>query len=69
MFSGILNMAGPYIAFDTRIQFQWHGRENSEGQMTYGNDNFGWIKFLGDGEIEGIISVYGEAEAPRDSSK
>ena len=59
MFTGILNMARPFTASNNRIEFAWRGRENSEGEMSYGNHNKGWIKFLGDGELEGMISVYG----------
>jgi hypothetical protein len=63
MFTGILNMARPYTSSPHhRIEFKWRGRENGEGEMSYGDDQTGWIKFLGDGEIEGMISVDGEAK-------
>jgi len=62
MFTGILSMARPFAASDQRIEFNWRGRENSEGEMSYGDHHKGWIKFLGHGEIEGMISVYGEAK-------
>lgn len=30
--------------------------------MSYSDDQYGWIRFLGDGQIEGMIGVYGQAE-------
>jgi hypothetical protein len=61
MFSGIMHLPErPYTASDNRLEFQWRGVENSEGEISYDNSP-GWISFLGDGEIEGMIPVYGEA--------
>jgi hypothetical protein len=37
MFSGILNMARHFAASNHCIEFKWRGRENSEGEMSYGD--------------------------------
>ena len=63
MFSGILQLPErPRAASEERLEFQWRGRENSEGQISFDNNQSGWIKFLGGGEIEGVINVYGKAK-------
>ena len=62
MHSGILHLPRrPYTASDERYEFRWRGRENSEGEMSFGDDNVGWIEFLGNGVISGMINCYGEA--------
>lgn len=62
MHSGILHLPRrPYTASDERYEFRWRGRENSEGEMSFGDDNVGWIEFLGNGVIGGMINCYGEA--------
>ena len=62
MHSGILHLPRrPYTASDERYEFRWRGRENGEGEMSFDDDNVGWIEFLGDGEIDGMINCYGEA--------
>jgi hypothetical protein len=61
MYSGIMKMDRPYKASEDSIDFSWRGQENSEGEMSYADDNFGWIRFLGDGNIEGMIGCYGQA--------
>lgn len=62
MFSGIIHLSRrPFEASDNRIEFTWRGVENSEGVITY-NGQGGWIQFLGNGRIEGMIPVYGEAK-------
>ncbi|KAF2665484.1 hypothetical protein BT63DRAFT_482421 [Microthyrium microscopicum] len=62
MHSGIIRLLErPYTASDDRFDFTWRGRENSEGQMTFGDTNRGWIQFLGDGRIAGMITCYGQA--------
>ncbi|KAF4984696.1 hypothetical protein FZEAL_136 [Fusarium zealandicum] len=38
------------------IRFRWRGRED-QGPIFYGNQNEGWIKFLGDGRIEGCLDM------------
>lgn len=37
--------------------FTWRGREGADdgGELTFGEENFGAITFLGDGKIEGVI--------------
>ncbi|ORY56127.1 uncharacterized protein BCR38DRAFT_451525 [Pseudomassariella vexata] len=42
----------PYQSSHEPIHFKWRGRED-QGPMLYGNHNSGWIKFLGDGRVEG----------------
>ncbi|KAL8668406.1 MAG: hypothetical protein Q9168_006963 [Polycauliona sp. 1 TL-2023] len=62
MFTGILFIPQrPYSASNDTFQFQWRGRENSEGQMSFGDNCVGEISFLGNGRIEGWINLYGEA--------
>ncbi|KAI3110782.1 hypothetical protein CBS147333_4644 [Penicillium roqueforti] len=46
-------------SFD-RIPFKWRGRETGEGEMSFADDQDGWIEFLGDGDIVGMISCYGD---------
>lgn len=62
MFSGILHLnKKPTKSSPERIPFKWRGRENSEGEMSFGDACTGEIAFLGDGRIEGVIGVYGQA--------
>ncbi|CAG9949502.1 unnamed protein product [Clonostachys rosea f. rosea IK726] len=39
------------------VPFKWRGRE-AEGPIMYGDQNQGWIKFLGDGRIEGQLQYH-----------
>lgn len=60
MFSGIVFLPQrPYQASNEPLSYTWRGRENSEGQMSFGHGCDGEITFLGNGDIEGWISVYG----------
>ena len=60
MFSGILFLPDrPWQASNSPLPFTWRGRENGEGEMDFGDDCEGEISFLGNGVIEGWISVYG----------
>lgn len=61
MFSGIIFLPNrPYQASPTTpLSFTYRGRENSEGQMSFGHGCDGEITFLGNGKIEGWIGVYG----------
>ena len=60
MFSGILFLPDrPWQASNQPLPFTWRGRENGEGEMDFGDDCEGEISFLGNGVIEGWISVYG----------
>ena len=61
MFSGILRIPQrPFVASGDTLPFEWRGRENSEGEMSFGGNCVGGISFLGNGYIEGWINVYGE---------
>ncbi|KGO74785.1 hypothetical protein PITC_083940 [Penicillium italicum] len=46
-------------SFD-RVLFKWRGRETGEGEMSFEDDQEGWIEFLGDGDIVGMISCCGD---------
>jgi hypothetical protein len=62
MHSGILCIPRrPFQASEERFNFTWRGRENGEGEMSFGSGNTGWIQFLGGGHIRGMINCYGEA--------
>ncbi|KAL9038571.1 MAG: hypothetical protein Q9180_003055 [Flavoplaca navasiana] len=61
MFSGILRIPQrPFVASGGMLPFEWRGRENSEGEMSFGGNCVGGISFLGNGYIEGWINLYGE---------
>ena len=63
MFSGIILMPSrPYRASETPIPCQWAGRENGEGEMTFGDDCVGNIAFLGDGRIQGTLELLGKCD-------
>ncbi|CAF9918764.1 hypothetical protein IMSHALPRED_004407 [Imshaugia aleurites] len=60
MFSGILFLPNrPWHASNEALPFTWRGRENGEGEMSFGHGCQGEISFLGKGRVEGWISVYG----------
>lgn len=60
MFSGIFLLPDrPWQASNEPLPFTWRGRENGEGEMRLGHGCKGEISFLGNGNIEGWISVYG----------
>lgn len=60
MFSGVLFLARrPWQVSDGPLRFNWRCRENGEGEMSIGQRCEGEISFLGNGIIEGCISVYG----------
>lgn len=60
MFSGILFLPDrPWHASKEPLPFTWRGRENGEGEMSFGNGCQGEISFLGKGRVEGWINVYG----------
>ncbi|KAI0426611.1 hypothetical protein F5Y09DRAFT_345502 [Xylaria sp. FL1042] len=53
--SGILRFdERPWESSDDCVPFTWRGEE-SEGPIFYGNDHDGWIRFLGNGRIEGEL--------------
>ncbi|OJD11327.1 hypothetical protein AJ78_07879 [Emergomyces pasteurianus Ep9510] len=64
MFSGVLYIPQrPWeSSADKKYEFSWRGRENSEGQVSFDDSRQkGWIRFLGNGRIDGMIGVYGKA--------
>lgn len=44
----------PWKSSIERVPFKWRGRER-EGPIIYGNENNGWMKFLGHGRVEGYL--------------
>ena len=62
-FSGIFYLPfRPWQASSAKLPFEWRGRENGEGETSFGDDCRGEIAFRGDGVIEGWISVYGRCD-------
>ncbi|KAJ3189269.1 hypothetical protein HDU85_002897 [Gaertneriomyces sp. JEL0708] len=54
--SGIMHIPQrPFASSHESIPFKWRGRED-QGSIMYGDDNTGWIKFLGDGRVEGKLN-------------
>jgi hypothetical protein len=63
MFYGILYMPErPWRASEEMIPFKWRGGNRSDSEIRFGDDNEGFIRFLGDGRIEGEINCYGHAK-------
>jgi hypothetical protein len=50
----------PMRASFDRVPFKWRGRETGEGEMSFEDYQEGWIEFLGDGDIVGMIDCCGE---------
>ena len=48
----------PMKSSHDRVPFTWRGEER-DGPIVYGDENEGWIKFLGDGRIEGKLEWMG----------
>ncbi|KAF4957954.1 hypothetical protein FGADI_2783 [Fusarium gaditjirri] len=44
----------PMRSSHDRVWFKWRGRED-QGPVIYGDNNEGWMEFLGDGRIEGWL--------------
>ena len=62
-FSGTLFLLSRrWQASNNPLPFTWRGRKSGEGQMSFGYGCDGELSFLGNGEIEGWISVYGRCE-------
>ncbi|KAL8721635.1 MAG: hypothetical protein Q9225_001724 [Loekoesia sp. 1 TL-2023] len=60
VFSGIFHIPQrPYSAPD-RVELYWRGRENGEGEMSFGEDCNGVLSFLGNGRVEGWMNLYGD---------
>ena len=64
MFSGVLLLPNRPLSAsaENALPLTWRGRENGEGEMSFGERCTGEIKFLGGGRIEGWMSVYGQLE-------
>ena len=63
MFSGILHLGTrPWEPSSQGIPCNWRGRENGEGEMSFGDDCIGEVIFLGDGRIGGWLSLYGRCD-------
>lgn len=61
MFSGILFLPDrPWQTSNEPLPFTWRGRENGEGEMSFGNNCKGEMYFSGNGNISGWINVYGQ---------
>ncbi|KAI0518410.1 hypothetical protein F5B22DRAFT_60876 [Xylaria bambusicola] len=53
--TGILHFdERPWESSDEPVPFTWRGEE-TDGPVWYGNNNKGWIRFLGNGRIEGQL--------------
>ena len=62
-FSGTLRIPQrPTVASGRGLPFHWRGRENGEGEMSFGDDCEGVLYFLGGGKISGHMSLYGDVE-------
>jgi hypothetical protein len=62
-FEGILNLPQrPYQPSEHGLLFHWRGRENGEGEMSFGEDCHGELAFLGGGRIAGRLNVFGNCE-------
>lgn len=62
MFQGIMHFPQRPYSAGQDMEFQWRGRDTSEGVMSFGDRNQGEITFLDGGEISGWINVYGQCE-------
>ena len=61
MFSSILFLPNrPWQTSNEPLPFTWRGRENGEGEMSFGNSCKGEMYFSGNGNISGWINVYGQ---------
>ncbi|KAL5605747.1 hypothetical protein FOVSG1_005894 [Fusarium oxysporum f. sp. vasinfectum] len=55
VYEGVLLFeARPMRSSHDRVWFKWRGRED-QGPVIYGDNNEGWMEFLGDGRIEGWL--------------
>ncbi|KAL9005518.1 MAG: hypothetical protein Q9188_001720 [Gyalolechia gomerana] len=60
MFCGILHLPQrPYSTLD-ELELRWRGRENGEGEMSFGENCGGVLCFRGNDRIEGWMNLYGE---------
>jgi hypothetical protein len=64
--SGVFKtIAGPPSDLGNITPFKWRGREEGEGEMTFGKENKGTITFLSNGRVKGSIdgSFLGKGKA------
>ncbi|KAL9023237.1 MAG: hypothetical protein Q9196_007322 [Gyalolechia fulgens] len=60
MFSGIMHLPHrPYSTLD-ELELRWRGRDNGEGEMSFGENCTGVLCFRGNGRVEGWMNLYGE---------
>ncbi len=55
MFEGTLRSRSAVTATDRTIKFHWRGRENGEGETTYGPENIAEFEFTGGGKFTGTM--------------
>ena len=61
--SGVIRSDGPLPQKAGDVcRFLWRGREEGEGEQTFGEDNWGTITFLDDGKIKGTMQWMGVFE-------
>ncbi|KAG5649673.1 hypothetical protein H0H81_002551, partial [Sphagnurus paluster] len=59
--SGIMRSCStPPTHVGDKVRFQWRGREEGEGEMTYDEENTASITFLGEGRIRGRMRWDGQ---------
>ena len=62
-FSGILLLENrPHSASNEALPIKWRGREEGEGEMSFGDDCYGHIAFQGNGRITGMLNLFGDCE-------
>src|SRR4051812_16922326 len=61
-FSGIIRLSKLPATTLSPVPIHWRGRENGEGEMSFGEDCTGSLEFLGGGRIRGTINIYGDLE-------
>lgn len=62
-FSGIVHLPQRLNqASEDPLPCHWRGRDHEQGEMSFGDNCFGEIAFLGDGKIAGMLNVYGNCE-------
>lgn len=62
-FTGIFLLpTRPYQPSPIPLRCNWRGVETGEGEMSFGNNCVGEIAFHGDGQISGMLNLYGQCE-------
>ena len=63
MFEGIIHFPlRPFSASEEPLICHWRGRDNGEGEMSFGDNNVGSVQFLGGGKIHGTLNLMGDCE-------